>query len=139
LKKQFEILDHTADIGIIAYGSDVTELFQNAAKGMLSLITDLRCVEKKLLKEIVVQEQDSVALLVAWLNGILYELDTEHVIYKDFDLVIKDGDRMTATCYGEELDLQKHVMKREIKAATYHNLSIRKQNNIYSATIIFDI
>ncbi|MHB8084218.1 MAG: archease [Dehalococcoidia bacterium] len=139
LKKQFEIIDHTADIGIVAYGGDLNELLKNAAIGMLSLITDLRCVEKKLVKEIVLQEQDSVALLVGWLNSLLYELDAEHLIYKDFDLVIQNGDRVKATCYGEKLDIQKHVIRREIKAATYHNLEIKNQDNIYSATIIFDI
>jgi SHS2 domain-containing protein len=52
---------------------------------------------------------------------------------------MQDGDRMTATCYGEKLDPLKHTIKREVKAATYHNLSIIKENNVYSAAIIFDI
>jgi SHS2 domain-containing protein len=139
LKKQFEIIDHTADIGIVAYGSDLAALFKNAALGMLSLMTDLSKVEKKLVKEIVLQEQDSIALLVGWLNGLLYELEAEHLIFCDFTLVMQDGDRMTATCYGEKLDPLKHTIKREVKAATYHNLSIIKENNVYSAAIIFDI
>ena len=139
MNKQFEIIDHTADIGIVAYGSDYAALFKNAAVGMLSLITDLSKVEKKLVKEIVLQEQDSVTLLVEWLNGLLYELDAEHLIFNDFTLVMQDGDRLTATCYGEKLDPQKHAIKREIKAATYHNLNIMKEDNVYSAAIIFDI
>ncbi len=139
MNKQFEIIDHTADIGIVAYGSDYAALFKNAAVGMLSLITDLSKVEKKLVKEIVLQEQDSVTLLVGWLNGLLYELDAEHLIFNDFALVMQDGDRLTATCYGEKLDPQKHAIRREIKAATYHNLNIMKEDNAYSAAIIFDI
>ena len=139
MNKQFEIIDHTADIGIVAYGSDYAALFKNAAVGMLSLVTDLSKVEKKLAKEIVLQEQDSVTLLVEWLNGLLYELEAEHLIFNDFTLDLKNGDRLTATCYGEKLDPRKHVIRREIKAATYHNLNITKEDNAYSATIIFDI
>ena len=139
MKKQFEIIDHTADIGIIAYGSDLAALLKNAAVGMLSLITDLSKVENRLCKEIVLQEQDSVTLLVQWLNGLLYQLEAEHLIFNDFALVVQDGERLAATCYGEKLDHQRHVIEREIKAATYHNLNIMKEDNIYSATIIFDI
>jgi SHS2 domain-containing protein len=139
LQKQFEIIDHTADIGIIAYGSDLAALFKNAALGMLSLITDLHKVENRLRKEIVLQEQDSVTLLVAWLNGLLYELETEHFIFNDFALDMRDGKRLAATCYGEKLDPQKHAIRREIKAATYHNLNIVKEDDVYSAAIIFDI
>ncbi len=139
MEKQFEIIDHTADIGIMAYGYTLAELFKNAATGMLSLITDLSKVENKLSKEIVLQEQDSVTLLVEWLNGLVYELDAEHLIFNDFALSIHDGGRLTAICYGEKLDPQRHVIKREVKAATYHNLNIVKENNVYSAAIIFDI
>ena len=39
--RRFEILDHTADIGIIAFGSTLPELFEHAAYGMCSLMFDL--------------------------------------------------------------------------------------------------
>ena len=45
MEKEFEILNHTADVGIIAYGADMKEAFANAAKGLFSLITELDDVE----------------------------------------------------------------------------------------------
>jgi SHS2 domain-containing protein len=48
MKEAFEIFDHTADIGIIAYGADFEKLFSNAALALFSLITDLESIQEKL-------------------------------------------------------------------------------------------
>ncbi len=132
MRKQFEITDHTADIGVIAYGGDFADLLKNAAIGMLSLVTDLDKVENKLSKEIMVQEKDDVSLLVGWLNELLYQLEAERLIFRDFTIVVQDGNRLAATCQGEQWDPVRHAIKREIKAVTYHNLNIiKKDDTIY--------
>lgn len=135
----FTIIDHTADIGIVAYGGDLKELYANAAKGMMSLIIDMCTVKLDICKNIETSASDSEALLVAWLNELLYVLDVEHVILKEFEIEKLMPVSLSAKCYGEKLDLKRHRLKREVKAATYHGLSIVKANDQYSARIIFDI
>jgi SHS2 domain-containing protein len=139
MDRRFEVTDHTADIGITAYGKDLAELMANAAYGMLTLIVNPQTVSTAATAKIELEERDDVTLLVVWLNTLLYELDVNHLLFSEFDLVISGETKLTAVCYGEKLDTARHKLKREIKAATYHNLNIVKLNNVYSAKIIFDI
>ena len=139
MDRRFELIDHTADIGVTAYGKDLAELLANAACGMLSLIVDTQTVNSTLTRKIELEGQDDIALLVVWLNTLLYELDVNRLLFKEFDIAVLGNTGLSAVCRGERLDLTKHRLIREVKAATYHNLSIVKEKGIYSAGIIFDI
>lgn len=139
MDRRFEITDHTADIGITAYGKDFGELMANAAYGLLTLIVEPETVNSTITRKIELEERDDIALLVEWLNTLLYELDVNRLLFKEFDIVVSGETRLSAVCRGEKLDRARHSLKREVKAATYHNLSIIKEKGIYSASIIFDI
>lgn len=139
MRKNFEVIDHTADIGIIAYGNDYSELLANAARGMVSLMIDTDSIEINASKSIVLADADIIALLVKWLNEIIYEFEVERILYKDFSIVLKGDVALQATCYGERYNPRKHILLREIKAATYHDLHVENFNGIYMAKIIFDI
>jgi SHS2 domain-containing protein len=139
MQRRFEVTNHTADIGITAYGKDLAELMANAACGMLTLIVDPQTVSATLTTKIELEERDNVTLLVVWLNTLLYELDVNSLLFKEFDIVISGETKLSAACRGERLDLDKHRLIREVKAATYHNLDIIREKDIYSASIIFDI
>jgi SHS2 domain-containing protein len=139
MSEGFTVIEHTADVGIVAYGGDLEELYINAARGMLSLVIDMDTIKSDISKNIDINENDEDALLVAWLNELLYILDTEHVILKDFEIEKLTSVSLSAKCYGETLDFKRHKLKREVKAATYYGLSIIKVDDQYSARIIFDI
>jgi SHS2 domain-containing protein len=139
MEKRFEITDHTADIGITAYGKDLAELVANAACGMLTIIIEPETVNSTLTRKIELEERDEVTLLVSWLNALLYELDVNRLLFREFDIVVSGHTKLSAVCRGERLDLAKHRLKREVKAATYHSLNITSKKGIYSASIIFDI
>ena len=132
------MIDHTADIGIIARGKDLPALFFNAAAGMLSLLTDVDTLRQDIDREIRLEADDRETLLVAWLNEILYIIYTEKMVLCKFDILI-EGNRLKAICAGQELDPKDHRISREIKAATYHDLEIVERDGEYSAKIIFDI
>ena len=134
----FEVIDHTADIGIIARGSDLPVLFSNAAAGMLSLLIEDHATQPGIAREIKLEAVDRETLLVQWLNELLYIIYTETLVLIKFDISI-DGNRLVARCDGQNVDLKSHMFKREIKAATYHNLEIAERDGEYSARIIFDI
>ena len=138
MEKEFEIINHTADVGITAYGKDMKEAFANAAKGMFSLITELDDVEELEHRDIELTSPDQESLLVAWLNELIYIFDVENILLKRFVVTKLSSTHMKARGYGEKVDASRHKLKLGIKAATYHMLKIEKDNGV-KAQVIFDI
>ncbi len=135
---RFDIIEHTADVGIVAYGTDLEEAFANAAYGMFTLIADLDGVEEYVYREIEVQAEDQESLLVSWLNELLFLLDTEGIIFKRFKISDFNETKLKAEGYGELIDTARHNLKAGVKAATYHMLIIAKEDG-YSVRVIFDV
>jgi len=135
---RFEVIDHTADVGIIAYGSDLKEAFANSAYGMFSLIADLEGVKEKVSRKVNLQSTDREALLVDWLNELLYLFDVEHIIFKRFEITALSQKRLQAKVYGEKIDTSRHHLKTAVKAATYHMLKIEENKGI-KVQFILDI
>ena len=138
MEKEFEILNHTADIGIRAYGASMQEAFANAAKGMFSLITELDDVEEIEHRDIELTAPDQESLLVAWLNELVYLFDVENIIFKRFDISWLSETHLKAKSYGDKVDSSRHKIKIGVKAATYHMLKIDKSNGSM-VQILFDI
>jgi SHS2 domain-containing protein len=138
MEKDFEILDHTADVGIIAYGADLKQAFANAARGLFSLITELDDVGEVTHQDIVVNAGDVESLLVAWLNELVYRFDTEGILFKRFEISQLDETHLKARGYGEKADISRHKLKTGVKAATYHMLRVDR-NDGYRVQVIFDI
>ena len=138
MKKDFEIVNHTADVGIIAYGADVNQAFANAAKALFSLITELDNVEEVLHRDIELTAPDQESLLVEWLNELIYLFDTENIIFNRFDITGLTKTRLKARSYGEKVDSSKHRLKTGVKAATYHMLKVDKDGG-YKVQVLFDI
>jgi SHS2 domain-containing protein len=139
VEKGFIVLDHTADIGITAYGADIKELFVNAAIGLFSLMTDLDNIKDNTQKKIELTAEDEEILLVEWLNELIYIFEVEHLVFKRLEIDDLDRNKIKARCYGEKIKPSQETLKREIKAATYHMLRISKSNAGYEVTVIFDI
>ena len=139
MKKSFKIIDHTADVGIVAYGANVEELFSSAALALFSLITELESVEEKLHLDLEVSSEGRDSLLIEWLNELIYLFDVKHILFNRFDIESLTHNELKATCYGENFDPMKHKIKMGVKAATYHMLRLEKNGGGYKSQIIFDI
>lgn len=122
--KSFELIDHTADIGFRAYGKDLKEAFENAAKGMFSLVVDLEKVSPRQEFDVEVEAEDREALLVEWLNELIYLFEVEHVVLKDFHIVSWEEHRLQARVRGESIDEARHQIETAIKACSYHMLKV---------------
>jgi len=139
MKRTFKIIDHTADVGIIAYGTDIEQLFCNAALALFSLITELESIQEKSHLNLRVSSDERDSLLVEWLNELIYFFDAKHMLFNRFDIESLTQNELKATCHGEDFDPMKHKIKRGVKAATYHMLRLDNNNDGYEAQIILDI
>lgn len=135
--RRFRLIEHTADIGLVAYGNTLAEAFANAAYGMFSIITDPRKIRETDSRRIEISEADTETLLVEWLNRLIYYFDAEMLLFKRFDITSLDSQQLNAVCYGEKYDSTRHHIKLGVKAATYYMLKIDREKN--QVRIIFDI
>ena len=98
--KRFEILDHTADIGLIVYGGDLKALFENAGEAFFQLITDLRKVRRRTERRIEIQGKTLERLMVNWLTELLYFHDVENLLFKKFKVESVGEDGLRASGKG---------------------------------------
>ena len=138
MQEDFKIINHTADVGIIAYGADIRQAFANAARALFSLITELNGIEEVVNRDIELTATDQESLLVEWLNELIYLFDTEHVIFKRFDIAKINDTQLKARSHGEKVDSSRHKLKIGVKAATYHMLKVDKGDGC-QVQVLFDI
>jgi SHS2 domain-containing protein len=137
--KKFDVVEHTADTGIIAYGADMQEAFANAAYGMFSLMADLRQVREETSRYIEAEAGDRESLVVSWLNELLYLFDVERIVFKRFDILELTDTRLKADAYGEKASASRHGLRGGVKAATYHMLKVTDDRGRWSIRVIFDV
>ncbi len=137
--KRFEIVDHTADIAIKAYGNTLKELFENAALGMFNIIADLEGIKSSTEVDIRVEAPDEEELLVEWLEELLYNFYTKNIIFSEFKIAELTDTKLTARAKGRFIGENKNRLKAEIKAATRHEVKINKIDGKYETQIVFDV
>jgi SHS2 domain-containing protein len=132
----WEEVAHTADWALKVRGEDLRALFENAARGMLSLIEGQAAPDAApLRREFDLSAPDLEMLLVDWLTGLLALVEDEGALISEIDvervagLSIKAG---VSARYGG-------AFTRHIKAVTFHNLSIRQTADGYETVIVFDV
>lgn len=127
--KKYEYLDHTADAKFLAYGKTLEEAFGNAALAMFNVMIDTSTVSNTLSQDIDLTAEDLDGLLFDWLSEFLFLMDAENLIFGDFrvrSIEQEDGRfHLTATVYGEYIDLSRHVFDTEVKAATYNDIQVQ--------------
>ena len=135
-KKRFEILEHTADIGIRAFGSNPEEVFINAASGMFSIIADVRRIKPKEQVEIKQEARGYDELLRQWLQELLYQYSLSGIIFNEFVIKSLSENAIKAVARGQKAP---DKIMAEIKAVTYHQLEFKKTKDGYEAKVIFDV
>ena len=135
----FEILEHTADVGVRAFGETLGELFGNAAMGLQSLALDPSAVEPRDSYTIAATGEDLESLLVNWLNEIVYFLDGKRVALQRIQVDTVTPSLVEAHAWGEPRDPQRHPARLVVKAATWHQLSIGVKEGRWCAEVYLDI
>ncbi|QLH75709.1 MAG: archease [Methanomassiliicoccales archaeon] len=133
---RYELLEHTADVMIRAKGRSLAECFANAAYALFDQIVDVEKVEERREYSFNVEGFDLESLLMNFLSEFLYIHDTTRLVFCRFDVRI-EGVALTCTAWGEEIDVERHRAKREIKAVTYHMMKIDEKEP--SVQVLFDI
>jgi SHS2 domain-containing protein len=135
--KDFEIIEHTADVGLKAYGKNLSEAFENAAKGMFALITDDSEISAVGEYSIKLRADSIEQLFIDWLSELLFLHSAFNLVFGRFEVSIGENS-LDAKVFGEEYNKKKHGYGVEIKAVTYHMLRVKREPPC-EVQVLFDI
>jgi cytidylate kinase len=139
LVPRWEHFRHQADVGLIGIGHSLSQAFEQAACALTAVITDPSKVSPAESISISCTGSDIETLLINWLNALLFQMDTRHMLFSKFSVSISDTS-LSSTAWGEAIDIEKHRPAVEIKGATYHALSIKKDAlGLWRAMCVVDV
>jgi SHS2 domain-containing protein len=149
-KRPFEFLDHPADVGFIAHGHNLSELFESAAAAVLEYGWELDTVRERERVDIRARAATLEDLLFSWLAELVYLADTEHWVFKRVSVTHIEPPHVSApegkalweirgSGHGERFDKARHHARTYIKAVTYHQLEINESPDGWQATVFLDV
>jgi len=140
MAEPFEFFDHTADIGAHIYGRTLEELFRHAAAALFEALGKFQKTDAKRQKLVTLEAPSLEDLLHDWLAELLYEVETNHVLYDEVQIQHVDSQSMKAVVHGGPIDFTRSQTNEEIKAVTYHQLRVESlPDHTWRATVIFDV
>jgi len=135
----WEHFDHDADIGVRGVGDSPAAAFEQAAIAMTAVITEPAEVKALQSVEVSCRAPELELLLVDFLNSVVFETATRQVLFSRFDIEIEDT-KLTATAYGEAVDIGRHHPAAEIKGATLTALDVhRNEDGRWVAQCVVDV
>jgi protein archease len=141
----YEILEHPADVGFLAYGRTLAELFENAALALCALACVPEKIEERLEREITARAADIESLLYAWLAEILAVADAEQLVFRRARVTFlsepacgKPGE-VHGRMFGEKFDRARHAAGTYIKAVTLHQFALERAPEGFRARVFLDL
>ncbi len=135
----WEHFPHAADMGVRGIGRTKGEAFQEAAKALVALTTDLEQVSPKEKVEISLSAPDDEQLLVEWLDALVFEMATRRWVFSRFEARI-DGGSLEGAFWGEPFDESRHARGVEVKGPTFTELRVRQgDDGRWVAQLIVDV
>jgi len=135
--QHYSLIDHTADIRLRIEGSTIQELFQAALEGMSQIIVPHKCKQQFTHHvPISVTSDDTTTLLIDFLSKVLTQAVIAKIIFCSVTITQLTSTSIIGTLHGHSVT----SFHEDIKAVTYHEADVKKNdNNNYETTIVFDI
>jgi len=139
----FETFDHTADLGLRVAGGSLNELFAEAAAGLISLIVaDFGSVVAAQERSLQIDSPDLEYLYFDWLSELLFLFESEGWLTASAEVEVA-GNSLRGVVRGETFCEERHRRSHEVKAITYHELSVESEDRagheFWTAEVIVDI
>lgn len=131
----------SADAAFEATGRTLEELFSDAAIATFEVMADTNTVKHNLIREIELENESVDGLLIDWLSELVFLKDTENILFSVFDVNIRKNDDyiLKAAAKGEKIDREKHSLRSDVKAVTYHMFEVTKKGDNWTARVVLDI
>lgn len=141
MSKKFIYLEHPADIKIQSFGKNLSELFVNSALGMMDfLFGEINFTKTTIVRTDVIniEGEDLESLLVNWLAELLYLSAVHKCFYCKFQIENFSAESNNFQIIAR-VDAVAAKAKDDIKAVTYHEVTIQKTIHGFTAAVVYDI
>jgi len=137
--KNYELLEHTADIKIRVTAGDLKDLFKNSAAAIFDIIAERKHIEPAPQKKVSLKQSADTLdeLFINWLNELLSLYAVKELVFFDFKIKKLDKHNLQAEAVGE--NIKYYRINTEIKAATYHDLKLSRTKSGWEAEVILDV
>ncbi len=137
---RFDLVEHTADVGIRAWGDTLEEMLENAAAAMFSLTADIDRLEERAEESVKAEADTPEDLLVGWLEELLYLAEAKRLALRRARVdMLEPGWRVRGRAFGCGLEECRSVLRGEIKGVTYHRLELAREGSGWRCQVIFDV
>ncbi len=133
--KEYDVLEHSADLKILVRGQNMEELFNNALRGMFESVEPEAVSKEERRRKIEVKPSDPKLGLIDFLSEALFQSDTNYEAYNNVEFDVFEEGHIVAELIGYPIK----GFREEIKAVTYHDFEITETDQGFEASIIFDI
>ena len=130
-----------ADAAFEAEGNTLEELFRDAATAAFEVMADTKTVKPLLTRQIVLENEALDGLLIDWLSELVFLKDSESLLFSIFEVNIRKNDVyvLKGVAKSEKIDRDKHKLRSDVKAVTYHLLEVKKTEDKWVARVVLDI
>lgn len=138
----YRFLDHTADVGADLEAAGLGGLYAEALAAFTDTLTVRGRVEPREERSFDLEAADREALLVDWLDELLYLWEVEEWLFHDAEVEVEEAAgrvRLAARARGERYDPDRHPVKVLIKGITWHGLKVEPAGAGWKGSVIFDI
>lgn len=137
----YKLLDNIAiaDVAFEVENRDLGRLFSESAQALFEVMADLSVVEPKVDKMVELTADSVDKLLFEWLSELIYLKDKDFFLFSKFEVSISGQRSLKAQAWGEVIDLDKHKLKVDVKAVTYHMFYLKQENGLWRAQVVLDI
>ncbi len=131
----------SADAAFEATGRTLEGLFSDAATATFEVMVDTKNVKPFLSREIMLENESLDGLLMDWLSELVFIKDSESVLFSRFNVSIRKNDvyELKAVAKGEKINREKHSIRSDVKAVTYHMFEVVKKEDYWVARVVLDI
>ena len=126
-------VDHTAEVELHVEAGSEAEVFSEALTALGELMSDEGTAETASYT-VSAAAPDHAALLVEWLNEVVYLAETEALVPERVERLQLEDRGVESTVAG-----RKAAARPLVKAATYHGLELAERDGSWRATVVFDV
>ncbi len=135
---KYEFIEHTADVEFRAYGKTLMEVFTNAAIATTKSICEKEIKEDRGIK-IEVEGRDLESLLYNFLEELIILFDSEGFLVSNVKKMKIDEEEKTLSCVLIGDSEGSYEIFSHIKAITYNEMFVRKENGVWICQVTLDV